>query len=69
LYDEQEISKSPASHYLEAIRLTRATPTPTSISLFCASESELLQAIGYWQTYLKLDSTSSWPHGAKQLTG
>jgi len=32
----------------------------------CERNNEILQAIGCWQSYLKLDSTSSWARAAKK---
>jgi len=34
--------------------------------LLCERNNEILRAIGYWQTYLKLDSSSSWARAAKK---
>jgi tetratricopeptide (TPR) repeat protein len=37
-----------------------------NLALLCERNSEVLQAIGHWQTYLKLDSTSSWAGAARK---
>ncbi len=37
-----------------------------NLALLCERNSEVLRAIGYWQTYLKLDTGSSWAQAAKK---
>jgi tetratricopeptide (TPR) repeat protein len=54
-------------HYLEAIRLNpRYADAYFNLALLCERNNEVLQAIGYWNTYLKLDSTSSWASTARK---
>jgi tetratricopeptide (TPR) repeat protein len=67
LYDEQGNFETARKHYLEAIRLSpRYADAYFNLALLCERNSEVLQAIGYWQTYLKLDSTSSWASAARK---
>lgn len=67
LYDEQGNFEGARKHYLEAIRLSpRYADAFFNLALLCERNNELLQAIGYWQTYLKLDSTSSWASAARK---
>ena len=37
-----------------------------NLALLCERNSELLQAISYWQTYLKLDSSGAWASAARK---
>lgn len=67
LYDEQGRFEEARKHYLEAIRLSpRYADAFFNLALLCERNGEILQAIGYWQTYLKLDSTSSWAGAARR---
>jgi tetratricopeptide (TPR) repeat protein len=67
LYDEQGHFEEARKHYLEAIRLSpRYADAFFNLALLCERNSDVLQAIGYWQTYLKLDSTSSWASAARK---
>jgi predicted Zn-dependent protease len=67
LYEEQGIFEDARRHYLEAIRLSpRYADAYFNLALVCERNNEVLQAIGYWQTYLKLDSTSSWASSARK---
>jgi tetratricopeptide (TPR) repeat protein len=67
LNDEQGNIESAYKHYLEAIRLNpRYADAYFNLALLCERNSELLQAIAHWQTYLKLDSTSSWANTARK---
>jgi tetratricopeptide (TPR) repeat protein len=67
LYDEQGNFEFARRHYLEAIRLSpRYADAYFNLALVCERNGEVLQAIGYWQTYLKLDSTSSWASAARK---
>jgi tetratricopeptide (TPR) repeat protein len=67
LYDEQGNFEFARRHYLEAIRLSpRYGDAFFNLALLCERNGEVLQAIGYWQTYLKLDSTSSWASAARK---
>jgi DNA-binding transcriptional MerR regulator len=67
LYDEQGNFEDARLHYLEAIRLSpRYADAYFNLALLCERNNEVLQAIGYWQTYLKLDSTSSWASAARK---
>ena len=54
-------------HYLDAIRLNpRYADAYFNLALLCERNNDLLQAVGYWQSYLKLDSTSSWASAARK---
>ncbi len=67
LYDEQGNFELARKHYLEAIRLSpRYADAFFNLALLCERNGEVLQAIGYWQTYLKLDSTTSWASAARK---
>jgi tetratricopeptide (TPR) repeat protein len=67
LYDEQGNFEGARRHYLEAIRLSpRYADAHFNLALLCERNNDVLQAIGYWQTYLKLDSTSSWASAARK---
>jgi tetratricopeptide (TPR) repeat protein len=67
LCDEQGNFEAARKHYLEAIRLSpRYADAYFNLALLCERNNEILQAIGYWQTYLKLDSTSSWAGAARK---
>jgi tetratricopeptide (TPR) repeat protein len=67
LYDEQGNFPVARQHYLEAIRLSpRYADAFFNLALLCERNNELLQAISHWQTYLKLDSTSSWASAARK---
>jgi tetratricopeptide (TPR) repeat protein len=67
LCDEQGNFEAARKHYLEAIRLSpRYADAHFNLALLCERNNEVLQAIGYWQTYLKLDSTSSWAIAARK---
>ena len=67
LYDEQGNFEDASRHYLEAIRLSpRYADAYFNLALLCERNNQVLKAIGYWQTYLKLDSTSSWASAARK---
>jgi tetratricopeptide (TPR) repeat protein len=67
LYDEQGNFEAARTHYLEAIRLNpRYADAYFNLALLCERNNDLLQAIGHWQTYLKLDSTSNWASTARR---
>jgi DNA-binding transcriptional MerR regulator len=67
LCDEQGNFEAARQHYLDAIRLNpRYADAYFNLALLCERNNEVLQAIGYWQTYLKLDSTSSWASAARK---
>jgi DNA-binding transcriptional MerR regulator len=67
LCDEQGNFEAARKHYLDAIRLSpRYADAYFNLALLCERNNEVLQAIGYWQTYLKLDSTSSWASAARK---
>jgi tetratricopeptide (TPR) repeat protein len=67
LNDEQGNFEAARRHYLEAIRLSpRYADAYFNLALLCERNNEILQAIGYWQNYLKLDSTSSWASAARK---
>jgi DNA-binding transcriptional MerR regulator len=67
LNDEQGNFEAARKYYLEAIRLSpRYADAYFNLALLCERNNDVLQAIGYWQTYLKLDSTSSWASAARK---
>ncbi len=67
LFDEQGDTETARGHYLEAIRLNpRYADAHFNLALLCERNGDLLQAISYWQAYLKLDSTSSWAATARK---
>ncbi len=67
LYDEQGTLIDARKHYVEAIRLNpRYADAYFNLALLCERTGDVLQAIGYWNTYLKLDSTSSWASAARK---
>lgn len=67
LFDEQGNHAEARRHYVEAIRLNpRYADTYFNLALLCERNNEVLQAIGYWNSYLKLDSTSSWARAARK---
>jgi tetratricopeptide (TPR) repeat protein len=67
LYDEQGTLIDARKHYVEAIRLNpRYADAYFNLALLCERTGDLLQAIGYWNTYLKLDATSSWASAARK---
>ncbi len=67
LNDEQGNFPVARQHYLEAIRLNpRYGDAYFNLALLCERNGEFLQAIGYWQAYLKLDSSSSWASTARK---
>jgi len=67
LHDEQSNFEVARKHYLEAIRLNpRYADAYFNLALLCERNNELLQAIGYWNTYLKLDSSSTWAGTARK---
>jgi tetratricopeptide (TPR) repeat protein len=67
LHDEQGTLIDARKHYAEAIRLNpRYADAYFNLALLCERNSDLLQAIGYWNIYLKLDSTSAWAAAARK---
>lgn len=67
LYDEQGDFEAARKGYLEAIHLSPGyADAYFNLALLCERNNEILQAIGYWQTYLKLDGTSSWAAAARK---
>jgi tetratricopeptide (TPR) repeat protein len=67
LHDEQANFETARTHYLEAIRLNpRYADAYFNLALLCERNNELLQAIGYWNAYLKLDSSSTWASTARK---
>jgi tetratricopeptide (TPR) repeat protein len=67
LHDEQGNFETARKHYLEAVRLNpRYADAYFNLALLCERNNELLQAIGYWNTYLKLDSSSVWAGTARK---
>ncbi len=67
LSDEQGHVEEARKYYLNAIRLNpRYADAYFNLALLCERNNEILRAIGYWQTYLKMDSTSSWARAARK---
>jgi len=67
LFDEQGRVEEARNYYLAAIRLNpRYADAHFNLALLCERNNEILRAIGCWQTYLKLDSTSSWARAARK---
>lgn len=67
LDDEQGDFDAARKHYLEAVRLNpRYADAYFNLALLCERTSDVLRAIGYWSTYLKLDTTSSWARAARK---
>ncbi len=67
LFDEQGLTEDARRHYLGAIRLNpRYADAYFNLALLCERNNELLQATGYWQTYLKLDPVSAWASTARK---
>ena len=67
LADELGESEDARKHYLEAIRLNpRYADAYFNLALLSERTSDILRAIGYWSTYLKLDATSSWARAARK---
>jgi len=67
LYDEQGLMEDARRHYLDAIRLNpRYADAYFNLALLCERNNQLLQATGYWNTYLKLDSASAWASTARK---
>lgn len=67
LHDEQGHVEEARQYYLGAIRLNpRYADAYFNLALLCERNNEILQAIGHWQAYLKLDSTSSWARSARK---
>jgi tetratricopeptide (TPR) repeat protein len=67
LADELGDFDSARRHYLEAVRLNpRYSDAYFNLALLCERTNDILQAIGYWNRYLKLDQTSSWARAARK---
>lgn len=67
LADEQGDFDVARKHYLDAVRLNpRYADAYFNLALLCERTNDILQAIGYWSTYLKLDTTSSWARAARK---
>lgn len=67
LADEQGEFDEARRHYLEAIRLnSRYADAYFNLALLSERTNDVLRAIGYWNTYLKLDATSSWARAARK---
>lgn len=67
LEEEQGHVETARRHYLDAIRLNpRYADAYFNLALLCERSGDLLQAVGYWQTYLKLDAASSWASTARR---
>jgi tetratricopeptide (TPR) repeat protein len=67
LADEQGDFEGARTHYLEAVRLNpRYADAYFNLALLSERTNDVLQAIGYWSKYLKLDTTSSWARAARK---
>jgi tetratricopeptide (TPR) repeat protein len=67
LADEQGDFEGARKHYREAVRLNpRYADAYFNLALLSERMNEVLRAIGYWSTYLKLDATSSWARAARK---
>jgi tetratricopeptide (TPR) repeat protein len=67
LHDEQGDVEEARRYYLNAIHLNpRYADAYFNLALLCERNNEILRAIGHWQAYLKLDSTSSWAGAARK---
>ena len=67
LSDEQGDFEGARQHYLEAVRLNpRYADAYFNLALLAERTNDILRAIGYWSTYLKLDATSSWARAARK---
>lgn len=67
LADEQGDFELARKCYLEAARLNpRYADAYFNLALLAERTNDILRAIGYWNTYLKLDATSSWARAARK---
>jgi len=67
LADEQGDFELARKCYLEAARLNpRYADAYFNLALLAERTNDILRAIGYWNTYLKLDMTSSWARAARK---
>jgi tetratricopeptide (TPR) repeat protein len=67
LADEQADFELARKCYLEAARLNpRYADAYFNLALLAERTNDILRAIGYWNTYLKLDTTSSWARAARK---
>jgi tetratricopeptide (TPR) repeat protein len=67
LSDEQGDFEGARKHYMEAVRLNpRYADAYFNLALLSERTNDILRAIGYWSTYLKLDTTSSWARAARK---
>lgn len=67
LADEQGDFEEARMHYLEAVRLNpRYADAYFNLALLAERTGDMMRAIGYWSTYLKLDTTSSWARAARK---
>ena len=67
LHDEQGNGERARYHYLQAVRLNpRYGDAIFNLALLCERNNDVLQAIAYWQAYLKLDPASSWSQTARK---
>jgi tetratricopeptide (TPR) repeat protein len=67
LHDEQGRGDEARNFYLSAIRLNpRYADAYFNLALLSERTNDILRAIGYWQAYLKLDSSSSWARAARK---
>jgi tetratricopeptide (TPR) repeat protein len=67
LADEEGDFDAARRHYLEAVRLNpRYADAYFNLALLSERTGDILRAIGYWNTYLKLDTTSSWARAARK---
>jgi tetratricopeptide (TPR) repeat protein len=67
LAEEQGDFEGARKHYLAAIGLNpRYADAYFNLALLAERTNDILRAIGYWSTYLKLDTTSSWARAARK---
>ncbi len=67
LYDESADHSQAREHYLAAIKLNpRYADAWYNLALLSEQIGDNLKAVSYWNTYLKLDATSSWAQTARR---
>jgi tetratricopeptide (TPR) repeat protein len=67
LADEEGDFGTARRHYVEAVRLNpRYEDAYFNLALLSERTNDILRAIGYWSTYLKLDTTSNWARAARK---
>ena len=67
LYDEQGDPKRARDHYLAAVKLNpQYADAYFNLALVSEQTGEQMRAVSYWNTYLKLDGSSSWAQVARK---